>query len=202
MEQLFHIKALKLLSINITIVKQIFMQNTLKLMTGSPFPAIEVTLLDGTTVDLGKAHSGADWQMLVVYRGRHCPLCVRYLNLLEQHIAALKAIGVSVSTVSGDSKIQLEENIEKLNTTFPIAYGLTEQQMKQLGLYISAPRSEQETDHNFSEPALFVVNADGVLQAANISNTPFLRPEMDVVVRGLTFVRSQDNYPIRGTVAY
>ncbi|XQW86310.1 redoxin domain-containing protein [Thalassotalea piscium] len=178
------------------------MTDSLKLTMGSIFPLIEATLLDGTTVNLGKAHNGADWQMLVVYRGKHCPLCVRYLNLLEEHQDALKAIGVSVSAVSADTKEQLIENMDKLTITFPIAYGLTESQMKQLGLYISAPRSEQETDHNFAEPALFVINDEGILQAINIANTPFLRPELDVVVRGLTFVRSQNDYPIRGTVAY
>lgn len=178
------------------------MTNSMKLTTGSTFPSVEATLLDGTIVNLGKAHSGADWQMLIVYRGKHCPLCVRYLNLLEEHQAALKAIAVSVSAVSADSKVQLVENMQKLSVTYPIAYGLTVQQMKQLGLYISAPRSKQETDHNFSEPALFVINGEGTLQAVNISNAPFLRPELDVVVRGLTFVRSQSDYPIRGTVAY
>ncbi|WP_339724381.1 redoxin domain-containing protein [uncultured Paraglaciecola sp.] len=178
------------------------MTNSIKLTTGSQFPTVEATLLDGTSVNLGKAHSGADWQMLVVYRGKHCPLCVRYLNLLEAHQQSLKDIGVSVSAVSADSKAQLAENMEKLTITYPIAYGLTEQQMKQLGLYISLPRSENETDHNFAEPGLFVINEQGVLQAVNISNTPFLRPELDVVVRGLSFVRSQDDYPIRGTLAY
>ncbi|MGB5444408.1 MAG: thioredoxin peroxidase, partial [Psychromonas sp.] len=86
--------------------------------------------------------------------------------------------------------------------SYPIAYGLTEEQMKTLGLYISQPRSEQETDHNFSEPGMFIVNEQGNLQAVDISNGPLLRPELDVVLRGLTFVRSQDGYPIRGTVSY
>jgi peroxiredoxin len=178
------------------------MTNSVKLITGATFPSVEATLLDGTMVNLGKAHNGADWQMLVVYRGKHCPLCVRYLNLLEEHQKALKDIGVSVSAVSADSKVQLEESMDKLSVTYPIAYGLTELQMKQLGLYISAPRSEQETEHNYSEPALFVINSEGTLQAIDISNVPFLRPELDVVVRGLTFVRSQSDYPIRGSVAY
>lgn len=178
------------------------MKNSIKLTAGSTFPSIEATLLDGSSVNLGIAHGGADWQMIVVYRGKHCPLCVRYLNLLEEHQAGLKAIGVSVSAVSADSKAQLEEMTEKLSVTYPVAYGLTEQQMKQLGLYISAPRSKQETDHNFSEPGLFVINAEGTLQAIDISNTPFLRPELSVVVNGLTFVRNQADYPIRGTVTY
>lgn len=183
-------------------MKEVSMSDSTKLTAGKAFPPVKATFLDGSTVDLSKPHTGADWQMLVVYRGKHCPLCVRYLNLLEEHQDDLKAIGVSVSAVSADSQEQLKENMEKLNISFPIAYGLTEEQMKQLGLYISSPRSEQETDHNFSEPALFVINDQGTLQAADISNAPFLRPELDVIVKGLKFVREQNNYPIRGTVAY
>lgn len=178
------------------------MSSSIKLAPGNAFPIIKASFLDGSSADLGKPHSGADWQMLVVYRGKHCPLCVRYLNLLEEQQANLSALGVSVSAVSADSQEQLKENMEKLNISFPIAYGLTEEQMKQLGLYISSPRSEQETDHNFAEPALFVINEQRRLQAVNISNAPFLRPELDVVVRGLKFVREQNNYPIRGTVTY
>ena len=178
------------------------MTSTIKLATGEAFPKIEVSLLDGSTVELGKAQANADWQMVVVYRGKHCPLCLRYLNLLEKHKNALAEIGVSILAVSADSKEQLTEHMEKLNISYPIAYGLTETQMKTMGLYISKPRSEQETDHNFSEPALFIINEKGTLQAVDISNAPFLRPELDVVVRGLAFVRSQGSYPIRGTVSY
>lgn len=176
--------------------------NSTKLTTGKLFPKIEVPLLDGTQVKLGKSQGVADWQLVVVYRGKHCPLCTRYLNLLEEHISALAEIRVSVLAVSGDSKEQLEEHMEKLAISYPIAYGLNQSQMKELGLYISEPKSEQETDHNFAEPAIFVINEHGTLQAVSISNAPFLRPELDVIVRGLTFVRSQDNSPIRGTVAY
>ena len=178
------------------------MTNSSKLTTGKAFPSIEASLFDGSIVNLGKAHSGADWQMIVVYRGKHCPLCTRYLTLLETQKEALREIGVSITAVSADSKKQLEEHSEQLAVTFPIAYGLTEQQMKQLGLYISAPRSEQETDHNYAEPALFIINEQRILQAVDISNVPFLRPELDVIVRGITFIRNQEGYPIRGTVAY
>jgi len=41
--------------------------------------------------------------------------------------------------------------------------------MKSLGLYVSEPRSEQETDRPFAEPGVFVVNADGLLQVLDIS---------------------------------
>jgi peroxiredoxin len=86
----------------------------MKLTAGDSFPLTEARLLDGKVVNLVKAHSDADWQMVVVYRGKHCPLCALYLNLSEEHKAALKAIGVSVSAVSADSKVQHEDTMEKV----------------------------------------------------------------------------------------
>ncbi len=66
-------------------------------------------------------------------------------------------------------------------------------------VYISDPRSPQETDHPFSEPALFVVNNEGNVHVADISNNPFVRPELETLVSGLGWIRNPDNnYPIRG----
>ncbi len=142
----------------------------------------------------------ADWQLLVVYRGKHCPLCTKYLNQLEGHVDALKDIGVDVAAVSADSQAQLTEHSEKLNVSFPLYHGLTIEQMQQLGLYISHPRSPQETDHPFAEPGLFVINHRGQLQVVDISNNPFVRPELDALVSGLGWIRNPENdYPIRGT---
>jgi hypothetical protein len=70
--------------------------------------------------------------------------------------------------------------------------------MKTLGLYISDPRSPQETDRPFSEPGLFVINADGAVQIVDVSNAPFARPELKGVANGIKFVRGND-YPVRGT---
>ncbi|WP_413283076.1 redoxin domain-containing protein [Vibrio sp. MA40-2] len=173
-----------------------------KLVAGDSFPIIKADLLDGSSIQLGAAQGEATWQMVIVYRGVHCPLCTRYLNILEEFKVQLSEIGVDIVAISADSKQQLQTHSEQLDVTYPVAYGLTEDQMKQLGLYISMPRSEKETDHNFAEPGLFIVNEQGNVQAVDISNTPFLRPEISVVLRGLTFVRNQDDYPIRGTLSY
>ncbi|NMU28426.1 redoxin family protein, partial [Vibrio parahaemolyticus] len=116
---------------------------------------------------------------------KHCPLCTKYLNELESYKQAFADAGVDILAVSGDSKAQLEGHLEKLEISFPIAYGLTEEQMKTLGLYVSIPRSEQETDHNFAEPGLFVVNEHGDLHVVDISNNPFVRPELGALSGGL-----------------
>lgn len=175
---------------------------TLKLHAGDRFPALEVSGDDGLR-DLSKPLGTCDWMMVVVYRGQHCPMCTRYLNKLEAFVTELAEIGVDVAAVSGDSPEQLARHRNKLEVTFPLFHSLSVAQMKELGLYISDPRSAQETDHPFSEPGVFVINEHGTLQVVDISNNPFVRPELKTLVSGLRWIRNpENNYPIRGTHAY
>ena len=171
-----------------------------KLHAGDSFPSL-LAFDDGDNqVDITTPGNGADWKMIVVYRGRHCPLCTKFLNRLTDYRQRLLDIGVDVGAVSADSREQLDEHRSRLDVSFPLYHGLTLEQMQDLGLYISVPRSEKETDHNFAEPGLFVVNDDGRLQVVDISNNPFARPDIEVFVSGLEWIRSPDNnYPIRGT---
>ena len=172
---------------------------TNKLHPGATFPTIEAKLLTGETVDVSETSANADWKLVVVYRGKHCPLCTKYLNELEAYVTELKDLGVEVIAVSGDSAEQLAEHQNKLNVSFPLAYGLSQEQMQTLGLYISVPRSAQETDHNFAEPGLFVVNEHGNLHVVDISNNPFVRPDLKQLVSGIAWIRNPDNnYPLRG----
>lgn len=177
---------------------------TPKLHASDPFPVLPATALDGTVRDLSKPTGGADWMMVVVYRGRHCPMCTRYLKALSPFVADLAAIGVDVAAVSADSAEQLTRHTEQLGElAFPLFHGLTLSQMQQLGLYISDPRSPTETDHAFAEPGLFVVNGEGTLQVVDLSNNPFVRPELKTLVRGLAWIRDPKNsYPIRGARPY
>ena len=173
-------------------------KDTQKLRAGSQFPDIQVPMLDGEMKTLGKPENGHDWKLVVVYRGKHCPICTKYLNQLETVKSSFADAGVDIIAVSGDSKQQLEAHLEELDICFPIAYSLTVEQMNTLGLYISDPRSEKETDHPFAEPGVFVINAKEEIQIIDISNAPFARPELEALANGLSFVRKND-YPIRGT---
>ena len=173
--------------------------NTQKPQAGSKFPDIEVTMLNGDTKSLGKPENGHDWKLVVVYRGQHCPICTKYLNQLETIKKSFYDAGVDIIAISADSKEQLESHLEeKIDINFPIAYGLSVEQMNTLGLYISDPRSEKETDHPFAEPGVFVINAKGEIHIIDISNAPFARPELESLASGLSFIREND-YPIRGT---
>ena len=100
--------------------------------------------------------------------------------------------------VSGDPEEKARKLAEEDNLTLPIGYDMSLQQMADLGLYISDPRSPQETDRPFAEPATFVINGDGELHIVDVSNAPFSRPDLEGLQGGLKFIREND-YPIRGT---
>ena len=170
-----------------------------KIQAGTTFPEMEVQVLNGEMTSLGKPENGHDWKLVVVYRGKHCPICTKYLNTLETVKQSFYDVGVDIIAVSADSKEQLEGHLDQINVSFPMAYGLTIEQMNTLGLYISDPRSEKETDHPFAEPAVFVINAEGKVHIVDISNAPFSRPDLEALANGLAFVRNpENNYPIRG----
>lgn len=178
---------------------------TQKLHAGSAFPNITLPTLNGNTVTLGQTQGLATWQLVVIYRGQHCPLCSKYLNELNQYSEQLANIGVDIVAASADDKAQLQAQTTRTDThhfdhlNFPVGYGLTLAHMQALGVYISTPRNAKETDHNFAEPALFVVNEHGTVQVVDISNNPFVRPELSTLINGLAWIRNPDNnYPIRG----
>lgn len=175
------------------------MSNT-KLNAGDSFPSISVKTLSDNSIKLGQRQAGADWQMVVVYRGQHCPMCTKYLNQLESKREDFLKAGVEIVAVSADSKQQVESHLDDITVNFPLAYGLTIEQMQQLGLYLSDPRSPEETDHVFPEPGLFVINDKQKLHVVDISNNPFVRPELENLLSGLNWIKDpKNNYPIRGT---
>lgn len=172
------------------------MNATSKLHPGQPFAPVSFKQFGGSDFTFG---ASGGWQALFVIRGQHCPICKSYLAEIEQRREALAALGVSLAAVSADSEAQTGITAAAAKVKFPLLYGMDEATMHRLGLYVSEPRSAQETDHRFSEPALFVVNPQGVLHLVDIANAPFLRPDLDRLVGGLRFI-IEKAYPIRGTV--
>ncbi|MFI3256615.1 MAG: redoxin domain-containing protein [Psittacicella sp.] len=171
-----------------------------KIVPGSKFPDILVKTLDDRAVNLKDAQDN-NWKLVVIYRGQHCPKCTQYLNALEVLKDSFISSGIEIIAVSADSKEQLESAMkEKYKISFPIAYGLSIDNMKALGVYMSYPRSPKESDHIFSEPAIFVINSEGNVQIIDISNIPFARPDFSDLLNGINFIRDpKQNYPIRGT---
>ena len=169
---------------------------TQKLAAGAAFPALTWPTVDGGLVDIA---GSSGWRMLVVYRGKHCPLCKKYFATLSELLDGFNAAGVSVAAVSADPKEKLEADLAEFKWRFPVGHNLTTDQMRQLGLYMSEPRSVQETDRAFAEPGLFVVNPEGKVQIVEMSNAPFARPDLAGILHGIKVIQER-NYPIRGTM--
>ena len=172
-----------------------------KLVAGEIFPAITVKKLNGSeTTTLGSPGNGCDWQLIIIYRGVHCPVCTQYLTELNDYVAAFKDINVDVIAVSGDDEQKATKHMQEVKPLFDVAYGLTIDQMKTLGLYITDPRAQEKADQPYSEPAVFAINDSGLLQLIDISNAPFIRPALPVLCKGIQFIRDPErDYPIRGT---
>lgn len=166
--------------------------------SGDMFPRQEVPRVGGGTLVLGVPDdTGCDWQMVVVHRGLHCPLCKRYLAGLEAMQDRFRGLGVAPVCVSADPEEKARAFADEVGLTLPAGYALSLPQMRAMGLYVSDPMDAQETDRPFPEPGLFVINAEGRLQVADISNAPFARPDLEGLAHGLEYVRA-NAYPIRG----
>ena len=137
------------------------------------------------------------WTLLVVYRGRHCPRCKRYLNKLNASLQSWTDI-MDVVVVSADTREKAAADKEEFGWTFDLCYGMTENQMRSLGLYVSEPLSEAETTGLFAEPGTFAIRPDGSLMLVDISNGPAARPDLEELLDGMKFNINNDR-PVRGT---
>ena len=166
-----------------------------KLAAGSQIPDIYFSLINGISIRLSEETS--NWTLLIVYRGLHCPICKDYAAKFENKLPKLKDFNTQLTLISADPKDKATEFAEELNLKSKIGYGLTIDQMRKLGLYLSEPRPN-EVDYIFPEPGLFLINPKDKIHIIETSNAPFVRPDIDLILRGINHIQ-ENNYPIRGT---
>lgn len=136
------------------------------------------------------------WRMLVIYRGKHCGLCRKYLGQLESMRTRFETASIGVFALSADPSGKAQAQVHEGSLGFEVGYDLQVEQMRELGLYVSPPA--QDAERPFAEPAAFVLNPDGRIQVASISNAPFARPELKAMLDGIEAAR-KDKAPIHGT---
>lgn len=163
----------------------------------SKIPSIELPMIGGGIFNMAEA-SPDSFQIIVAYRGVHCPKCKTQLRTIDAMVADIRADGHDIIAVSMDSEDRAQRahddwGIDEL----PIAHSLELLDAKSLGLFISNSISEGEPQI-FSEPGVFVMRPDGKLYAQIVQNTPFGRPDMKDLIAGLNYAVEND-YPTRGT---
>lgn len=162
-----------------------------------PAPALELPLVTGGTWRLAD-QTPETFTLLVFYRGLHCPVCRSQLRQLARAREQLDGVGVtSVVAISGDDHERANRTVAEWELDdLPVAYGLTVEQMREWGLYVSKGIKDPEPDL-FNEPALFLVRPDGNLYSAQIQSSPFARPRLEDLIRAVQYVNDND-YPARG----
>ncbi len=173
------------------------MSNRIKFAAGAPFPDMAWPLTSGGELRIARAPG---WRVLVVYRGKHCPRCTAYFKVLDGLLEDFRAAGVFIASVSADPEEKARASVAEHGWKFPVGFGLTMEQMRTLGLYISEPRSAQETDRPFAEPGLFVINPDNNAQVVDVSNASYARPDLALLLSGLKYA-IENRLPVRGTLA-
>ncbi len=171
------------------------------LMPRYPVPALNVALVGAGRFVLGSA-PGEKFDLVVFYRGLHCPICAKYLLELERLAPEFASRGVQVVAVSSDDADRAKQMADKVKASgVKFGYGLSLRSARQWGLYISASRGKTsigiEEPALFSEPAVYIVRPDGTLYYGAVQTMPFARPPFQDLLGAIDFAIAKD-YPARG----
>lgn len=170
---------------------------TPKPVAGDILAPITVPKLGGGDLVLGGVRE--NWSLVVIYRGKHCGRCKKYLKILNDMRQKWYDAGFDVAVVSADPVEKAQADRDEFGWDFDLGYDLSEAQMATLGVYVSDPLSAAETDRRFAEPGVFVLRPDGSMLLISISNGPSARPELEELLDGMIFTVKNDRPP-RGTV--
>ena len=159
-------------------------------------PELTVNTVGGTPWNVYEQHPKA-FTLIVFYRGYHCPACKSQLTQLNELMPRFEEQGVQVIAISSNDQY----NAEKASEEWPVdsvrlGYGLSIDQARAWGLFISAAIREKEPSQ-FSEPGLFLIRPDSTLYFASIQTMPFARPDLGEVLQNIEKVMRTD-YPARG----
>lgn len=164
-------------------------------------PSLDVPLVGGGRFVLG-APPPERFDLLVFYRGLHCPICAKYLMELERLAGGFAERGVRVLALSSDNEEragQMAEKVKAARTRF--GHGLPLRSAREWGLYISTSRGKTslgiEEPALFSEPGVFLVRPDGTLYYGAVQTMPFARPQFQDLLAAVDFAIAKD-YPARG----
>ena len=166
-----------------------------------PVPALNLPLVSGGRYVMGAA-PGEAFDLLVFYRGLHCPICAKYLMELERLSEDFAKRGVQLVAISSDGEERARQMAEKVSGKgVQFAYDLSLRSARQWGLYISEGRGKTsigiEEPALFSEPAVFMVRPDGSLYYSAVQTMPFARPQFQDLLGAIDFAIAKD-YPARG----
>lgn len=148
----------------------------------NPTPLIQserVPLLDLPTSSSGRyvlrAKPAQRFDLLVFYRGLHCPVCAKYPTELERLAPEFEKRGVRSVAISTEGEKRALEVAEKVNARLvSLTYDLSLSVARTYGLYSSQGRDAEPA--LFNEPGVFLVRPDRTFYYGAAQTMTFARP--------------------------
>ncbi len=166
-----------------------------------PVPGLDVPRLDGGRWNVAESKP-EHFNLVVFYRGLHCPICAGYLRDLDRKVEEFRKRGVEPIVISSDTEERARETKQSWGLdNLPVGHSLPIDTARDWGLYVSTGRGKTsagvEEPAQFNEPGLFLVRPDGTLYASSVNTMPFARPNFGELLKALDFIIERD-YPARG----
>lgn len=162
----------------------------------TPAPPLDRPLVTGGRFTLSH-HRPGSFTLVVFYRGWHCPICRGYLQQLQKALPELKDLGVTTVAASADTDERARRTVDEWHLDkLPVAYGQTEDSMRQWGPYLSKGIKDPEPEL-FGEPGVYLINPDGTTHMAALNSMPAARPRIEDLLGAINYFIRTD-YPARG----
>ena len=144
-------------------------------------PALDLPIAGGGRFNLA-AHKAEKFTLLMFYRGIFCQRCRGNLRELDEKIDRLSALGTSVVAISMDDAAKAEQTRKDWDLKHVrVAYGMSIETARDWDLFLSTGIRSDEAPL-FSEPACFLIRADGTVQFAVINSMQRMRPYPEDII--------------------
>ena len=154
---------------------------------GDPFPALELSLIDGRHITL-PADLSDPYTVVLVNRGTWCPYCVAQLKAFQGGMARLAEEGIGVLSLSVEPREALLALMAEHQLGFPLAYGVSVDTVADaLGVYYE-PGPGHPAPHLHS--AGFLLGPGGRVRLAVYSSGAIGRLVWQDVVGYVRYLRS------------
>ncbi|WP_179344977.1 peroxiredoxin-like family protein [Winogradskyella ursingii] len=158
-------------------------------------PNLEIDLVNDTRWDLSE-QTPKNFTMIVFYRGKHCPVCKKQLEELQQKLSKFTERGINVIAISSDTEKVAKATYDDWDIAdIPIGFEFPIEEARKWGLFISEGINDEPK--HFTEPGLFLLDKDQKVYWETIQSMPFGRPSFNDVLSGVDYILKED-YPARG----
>jgi len=166
---------------------------------GDRAPDFELANVRGSTLKIREALADGP-VVLSFYRGSWCPFCNLELNALQQYLPEIRACGASLIAISPEKPDASLTHAEKLNLEFDVltdpgnltaaSYGLimpVHISLRPLYLQwgIDLPAANGDDSYELPVPATYVIDRNGIIQAAHVEKDYTKRMEPEAIIAAL-----------------